>query len=235
MGKGRYGGRRVEAFVFDLDGTLVDSMRDIAVSANFTRVHFGLPEIPFETLKGYVGDGAALLLERTLGHDEATGRTGGEISEGMRAEGIQVFADHYCRHLLDNTRLYPGVLDVLRRYAAFPLHVATNKPRAFTDRILEGLNIADAFRKVVAGDDAPARKPDPRHLEAALAGLDLAPEQVAMVGDSPNDVNAARAYGAVAVGCTYGLVSPGRVRAAKPDLVIDAFAELADLFPARRE
>lgn len=228
MGKGRYGGRRVEAFVFDLDGTLVDSMRDIAVSANFTRVHFGLPEIPYETLQGYVGDGAALLLDRTLGHDSA-----GNVDDAMRAEGMRVFADHYARHLLDNTRLFPGVLDVLMRYAAFPLHVATNKPRAFTDRILEGLGIAAAFRRVVGGDDTPARKPDPRHLAAALEGLDLAPAQVAMVGDSPNDVNAGRAFGAVTVGCTYGLVSPGRVKAAGPDLVIDSFAELADLFPAR--
>lgn len=227
MGKGRYSGRRAEAFVFDLDGTLVDSELDIVLAANFTRVHFGMPELPGPTVTGYVGDGVAKLLDRTLGHEDRP------VPEQMHAEGMQVFADHYGRHLLDNTRLYPGVLEVLRRFAVFPLAVATNKPRAFTDAILTGLHIDGAFRRVVGGDDISARKPDPAHLAAALEGLDVAPARVVMVGDSPNDILAARAYGALAVGCTYGLVSPGRVRAAEPDLVIDTFAELGELFPAR--
>ncbi|RKZ19022.1 phosphoglycolate phosphatase [bacterium] len=235
MGKGRYSGRRVDAFVFDLDGTLVDSELDIALAANFTRLHFGLPELPVPTVTGYVGDGVARLLHRTLGHDNHRIPAGSPVPEPMHAEGMQVFADHYGRHLLDNTRLYPGVLEVLRRFAAFPLAVATNKPRAFTDAILTGLHIDGAFRRVVAGDEVPARKPDPAHLAAALEGLEVAPEKVAMVGDSPNDILAAKAYGALAVGCTYGLVSPGRVRSARPDLVIDSFAELGEMFPARRE
>jgi phosphoglycolate phosphatase len=227
MGKGRYGGRRAEAFVFDLDGTLVDSSRDIARSANFTRIHFGLPELPEPVITGYVGDGVGLLLERALGHG------GVPVDPRRHAEGMAVFADHYGRHLLDDTRLYPGVLEVLRRFAVFPLMVATNKPRAFTDAILRGLHIDGAFWKVVAGDEAPARKPDPAHLAAALAGLDVAPPGVVMVGDSPNDIMAARAFGAVSVGCTYGLVAAGRVKAAGPDLLIDSFAELGGLFPAR--
>lgn len=227
MGKGRYGGRRAEVFVFDLDGTLVDSSRDIARSANFARGRFGLPRLPDTVITGYVGDGVAKLLDRALGHE------GTPPTPERHAEAMAVFADHYGRHLLDDTRLYPGALDVLRRFGAFPLALATNKPRAFTDAILEGLHIAGAFARVVAGDEAPARKPDPAHLAAALSGLDVAPERVVMVGDSPNDVLAARAYGAVAVGCTYGLVDGGRVRAAEPDLIIDSIGELAGLFPAR--
>jgi len=238
MGKGKYGGRRAEAFIFDLDGTLVDSGRDIALAANFVRVHFGLPELPMATATGYVGDGVAMLLRRTLGHDTTTGLTGPQglpVDEDMLAEGLAVFGDHYGRHLLDNTRLYPGVLETLLRFHRFPLHLATNKPRGFTDRILAGLHLGEAFRRIVAGDEAPVRKPDPAHLARCLEGLEVDPAAVVVVGDSPNDINAARALGAVAVGCTYGLASPGAVKAAGPDFLLDRFADLADLFPSRSD
>ena len=238
MGKKKYKGRRAEAFIFDLDGTLVDSGLDIALAANFTRGRFDLPELPVETIRGYVGDGVLRLLTRALGHDVRTGMTGPSglpVSDEMLQEGLAVFGEHYGRHLLDNTVAYPGVLDMLVRFRRFPLHLATNKPRVFTDAILAGLHLNGAFRKIVAGDEAPARKPDPSHLQACLEGLDVEPEAVVVVGDSPNDINAARAMGAVAVGCTYGLVTPGLVRSAKPDLIIDSLEELSRLFPSRTE
>jgi phosphoglycolate phosphatase-like HAD superfamily hydrolase len=90
-----------------------------------------------------------------------------------------------------------------------------------------------AFRKVVCGDETPARKPDPAHLEACLEGVEVAPQDVVVIGDSPNDVNAARALGAVSVACTFGLVPPGLLKAAAPDFTIDSMIELADLFPSR--
>ncbi len=235
---GKYKGRRAEAFIFDLDGTLIDSGLDIALSANFTRVHYGLPELPVPTVMGFVGDGVAKLLMRTLGHDVRSGQTGVAglpVSEEMHAEGLAVFADHYGRHLLDHTTLYPGVLDVLARFQRIPMHLATNKPRAFTDPILAGLHLAGAFRKVVCGDETPERKPDPVHLEVCLQGLDVAPSDVVVVGDSPNDVKAARALGAVSVACTFGLVQPGLLKSSDPDFAIDSMGELADLFPSRQD
>jgi len=235
---GKFKGRRAEAFIFDLDGTLIDSGLDIALSANFTRVHYGLPELPVSTVMSYVGDGVAKLLMRTLGHDVRSGQTGMAglpVSEEMHGEGLAVFADHYGRHLLDNTTLYPGVLDVLARYQRIPMHLATNKPRAFTDPILAGLHLAGAFRKVVCGDETPERKPDPVHLEICLEGLDVAPPDVVVVGDSPNDVNAARALGAVSVACTFGLVQPGLLKSSDPDFSIDSMGELAGLFPSRQD
>ena len=230
---GKYKGRRAETFIFDLDGTLIDSGLDIALSANFTRVHFGMEELPVTVVKSYVGDGMAQLLSRTLGHDLHSGQTGLPVSEEMHGEGMSVFADHYGRHLLDNTGLFPGVLDVLARFQRIPMHLATNKPRAFTDPILEGLHLAGAFRKVVCGDETPERKPDPVHLEVCLEGLDVAAGDVVVVGDSPNDVNAARALGAVSVACTFGLVPPGLLKTSNPDFTIDAMSELAGLFPSR--
>jgi phosphoglycolate phosphatase len=233
---GKYKGRRAEAFIFDLDGTLIDSGLDIALSANFTRVHFGMPELPVPTVEGYVGDGVANLLWRTLGHDVRSGQTGPAglpVSDQMHADGMKVFADHYGRHLLDNTSLFPGVLDVLARFQRIPMHLATNKPRAFTDPVLAGLHLTGAFRKVICGDETPRRKPDPVHLEACLEGMDVAVQDVVVVGDSPNDVNAARALGAVSVACTFGLVPPGLLKASEPDFTIDSMAELAGLFPSR--
>ena len=238
MGKKHYKGRRAEAFIFDLDGTLVDSGLDIALAANFTRGHFDLKELSVDTINCYVGDGVARLLTRALGHDIRTGMTGVAglpVSPQMLQEGQAVFGEYYGRHLLDNTVAYPGVLDMLVRFRRFPLHLATNKPRKFTDAILAGLHLDGAFRRIVAGDEAPVRKPDPSHLRACLEGLDLEPGSVVVVGDSPNDIHAARAMGAVAVGCTYGLVAPGLVRSAKPDLVIDSVEELSRLFPSRAD
>ncbi len=236
MGKGKYKGRRASAFIFDLDGTLVDSGLDIALSANFARLHFSLPELPVQTVLGYVGDGVATLLSRSLGHNIHTGLTGAQglpVDDTRHQEAMNVFAEHYGRHLLDNTRLYPGALDMLARFRNFPLHVATNKPQAFAEAILSGVHLDGAFRKVLGGDAVSARKPDPGHLSACLDGLNVDVQNVVMVGDSPNDINAARALGAISVGCTFGLVPAGTVQAAKPDFLIDGLEQLAGLFPSR--
>lgn len=223
----------VDAFIFDLDGTLVDSGLDIAMSANFVRRRFRLPELPESTAQSYVGDGVVRLLERALGHDCRTGLTGSRglpVPPDRLKTGLAVFRAHYQEHLLDHTRLYPGVREALARLPEVPLLVATNKPRGFTDLILAGLELLAPFARIVGGDETPARKPDPAHLAAALEGLTVEPARVVMVGDSPNDIMAARAYGAVSVGCTYGLVAPEIVAAARPDHLIADISALPELF-----
>lgn len=219
------------AWIFDLDGTLIDSGLDIALSANVVRSRFGLPGLPVPVLTGYVGDGVRLLLARTLGHDLESGRTGLPVADALLDEAQVVFAEHYGAHLLDHTRLYPGVRGVLAELGPAPLCVATNKPRRFALDILAGLGVDELFHAVVGGDDVPVRKPDPAHLRACLAGLEVDLARVVVVGDSPNDIAAARGLGAVAVGCTYGLVDPERVRAAAPDHVVDDITALPGLFP----
>lgn len=223
--------RRVGAFIFDLDGTLVDSGADIALSANHMRATLGLPELPLPVVLGFVGDGAPMLVRRLLAHPAPPGGASPAIidDEAVR-RGVALFQTHYARHCLDATALYPGVRETLDRFAALPLAVATNKPAAFARTILAGLGIAGLFRRIVAADDVPRRKPAPGHLTACLDGLAVAAADVVVVGDSPNDILAARGIGAVAVGVTYGLTPPARVRAAVPDLLIERFADLAALF-----
>jgi phosphoglycolate phosphatase len=223
----------VGAFIFDLDGTLVDSRADIAAAANVARAALGLPPLPEPTLRGYVGDGVMLLLRRVLGHDLAVTADGPGVlpaDDARLPAAHQAYVEHYGRHLLDHTRPYEGVPELLRALRGVPLMVATNKPGRFSEAILDGLGLGTFFRCVVGGDQVPARKPDPAHLRACLQGLTVEPGAIVVVGDSPNDILAARALGAVSVGCTWGLVPAAVLRALEPDHLIDAPLELAALY-----
>ncbi len=240
MGRSKWQGRRADAFIFDLDGTLIDSGLDIAISGNFLRTSLGLPELPVETVIGYVGDGTPVLVRRLLGTSPPRGASpaaedGAAPDEELLRRGLEIFREHYGRHCLDHTRPYPGVVETLAHFRRLPLAVATNKPRAFTDQILEALHLRAAFRRVVSGDDLQARKPDPAVLRACLDGLAIAPGRVAVVGDGPGDMLAARAFGAQAVGATYGLGGERALRRAGAELLIPRFAALQELFPSRPE
>ena len=225
--------RAIGAFIFDLDGTLVDSRADIAAAANVARATVGLPPMAEPSLRAYVGDGVMLLLRRALGHDlAATAKGPGvlAVDDARLPAAHAAYVDHYGRHLLDHTRPYAGVPELLRALRGVPLMVATNKPGGFSATILAGLELAGHFRRVVGGDQVAARKPDPAHLRACLQGLSVESRAVVVVGDSPNDILAARALGAVAVGCTWGLVPAAELRALEPDHLINAPLELAELY-----
>jgi phosphoglycolate phosphatase len=215
--------------IFDLDGTLVDSGADIAAAANAVRERLNRPRLPEATVVGYVGDGARKLLERSLAHPDRPD----EEPEPATAEAVDaalaMFLDIYGAHLLDRTRPYPGIMALLQALGPATLMVATNKPRQLTLPILAGLDLAGYFERVVAGDDVERRKPHPDHLRACLAGHAWRPARVAMVGDSPNDVAAARALGLHAVAVGWGLVDVERLRAAEPDALVVDVDELANV------
>ncbi len=227
----------VGAFIFDLDGTLVDSRADIAAAANVARAVFGLRPLAEPTLRAYVGDGVRLLLRRVLGHDLAATADGPGVlpaDDARLSTAHAAYVDHYGRHLLDHTRPYAGVPELLLALSGVPLMVATNKPGGFSAAILSGLGLDSFFRCVIGGDQVPARKPDPAHLRACLLGLTVEAPAVVVVGDSPNDILAARGLGAVSVGCTWGLVPAQVLRALEPDHLIDTPLQLAALYPTHR-
>ena len=219
--------RSLTAILYDLDGTLVDSGADNAAAANHARRAAGLTPLSEAVAVGYVGDGVQRLLERVLAHDPDAGGPDRVLAEGELASGLASFFEYYEEHLLDRTVLYPGVAELLSALAGRRLLVATNKPRRFTLAILTGLGIAGSFERVTAGDDAPVRKPDPAHLAACLAGTGIDPDCSVMVGDSPNDVVAARGLSMRSVAVSWGLVERDRLVAAEPDVLVDRVEELA--------
>jgi len=191
----------IRAVVFDLDGTLVDSAADLALAVNHALRGLGLPERPPAEIATFVGEGAARLVERAVAPRL-------ELLE----PGLALWWEHYRDHLLDHTRLYPGMAELLRD-ARLPLAVHTNKPGSLARQILLGLGVLERFTAVVGGDEAP-RKPDPAGTRALLQRLGVAPEQALYVGDSVVDLELARAVPMPLVTVSWGLVPEERLRAA---------------------
>src|SRR5690349_14986326 len=150
-----------DLLVFDLDGTLVDSQRDLTDAVNATRVWMGLSPLPGETVSRYVGNGAPVLVQRALP----------DAGEEDWSRGLKYFLDYYREHMLDSTTLYPGVREALDQFHAegVPLAVLTNKPIRFTMQMLERLGLNLHFFRVYGGNSFPEKKADPTGLNALIA------------------------------------------------------------------
>jgi phosphoglycolate phosphatase len=205
--------------IFDLDGTLIDSKRDLADSVNATRAWAGLAPLPDEIVSSYVGNGAPMLIRRAFPG----------ASEADLARYLAYFLDYYREHMLDATVLYPGVREALDRLhaAGIPLAVLTNKPVRFSERLIEGLGLAPHFFRVYGGNSFEEKKPHPAgiHLLVNEAGADR--DSTYMVGDSAVDVQTARNAGVRACGVSWGF-RPETFLEAPPDLIIDDMRTLAE-------
>lgn len=210
---------KLSAVVFDLDGTLVDSRRDIAEAANHALQKAGLPRLPHDELESYVGDGAPLLMARAARIDVTDSKTQLMVAD---------FLDYYAEHPIDHTLPMPGALAALDALSALPLGICTNKPRRTSVAVLRGLALEGRFKGVVAGDDLPQRKPDPAPMHEVARQLGVSIAEVVMVGDGPQDVRSGRAAGAFTIGVRGGIQAFERLAASEPDLLIDTLAELPD-------
>ncbi len=206
----------VRVLIFDLDGTLIDSKLDLALAVNATRAHRRLAPLPHDQIYGYIGDGAAMLIRRSLGDN---------AREEDVQQALEYFLKYYRAHMLDNTLPYPGVREGLERLAGRAMAVLTNKPVRFSRAILEGLGLAPYFRYVYGGNSFERKKPDPMGVEVLLRDFGAAPHEAMIVGDSEIDVLTARNAGAWACGVTYGLGSE-RLAQHPPDLLVDSLTEL---------
>jgi len=211
---GKFAG--VRALVFDLDGTLIDSKLDLALSIDATVKHMGRVPLPHDLIYSYVGNGAAVLVRRALGDT---------VTDAEAEEGHRFFLAYYREHMLDNTVTYPGVRDALEMLGHHPMAVLTNKPVRFSERILEGLGIASYFRYVYGGNSFETKKPDPEGMNTLLRSFGIAPQEAMLVGDSDVDVRTARNAGTWACGVSYGLGLES-LRAHPPDLMLDNLAQL---------
>jgi phosphoglycolate phosphatase len=210
--------------LFDLDGTLLNTLPDIAAAVDRTLRELGLPAAGLERTRDWVGNGAPKLLERALRHAGAEGAALQELS-------LQIFFSHYSGKLIGRSRPYPGAMKALRVLSArgLQLAVCTNKPSAFVRPLLEHFGMARYFSLSIGADDLPQKKPHPAPLLHIADAFGLTPGQCLMVGDSVNDVEAARAARMPVAAVSYGYNHGGPIADAQPDVVIDSLAELPEL------
>lgn len=205
--------------VFDLDGTLADTGKDLAASVNRTLRSMGIPERPDAEILGFVGDGVRKLLERSLG-EEHRERLG---------EALPRFRDIYAEHLLDRTTLYPGVTDVLHHFGDKPKVLITNKNTDFTLALCRGLGIDARFREIIGGDTKEYMKPDPRLLLPLFDRYGAGPGETLVVGDGVNDILLARNAGARACAFLNGLGRREELLRLNPDFTIERMIDLTQI------
>lgn len=212
--------------LLDLDGTLVDSVPDLAYSVDVMMERLGLPRRGAAEVRHWVGNGVERLVRRAL-----TGTLDGEPDEALFERAYPVFLEVYGANTSARSVLYPGIregLDYLRA-AGYRLGCVTNKAACFTEPLLKDLGIYGYFGLVVSGDTLAKKKPDPAPLLHAARHFGVEPHEALMVGDSVSDVKAARAAGFQIVCMTYGYNHGMDIREAHPDAVIDSLVQLRGL------
>jgi phosphoglycolate phosphatase len=214
------------ALLFDLDGTLLDSAPDLAQAVDRMLAGLGYAAAGEERVRRWVGNGSRKLVQRALAFARATAETA--VDDAAIDEAQRGFMVHYGACCTDRSRLYDGVLPALERWQerALPMACVTNKPAQFTERLLDHFGLRRFLPFAISGDTLATRKPDPAMLLAACARLAVAPARAVMVGDSRNDVLAARAAGMAVVCVSYGYNHGRPVAAEAPDRLVDSLGEL---------
>lgn len=221
----------VRAIAFDLDGTLVDSVPDLAAAVDSMLEALARPAAGESAVRTWVGNGVEVLVKRAL---SGAIEIDPELDPALIDEAQQLFDRYYAEYSCRFSKLYPGVRSTLAslRAAGFRLAVITNKRRQFTGPLLQGFEIAEHFDMVICGDSLARKKPAPDQLLSALAQWQLQANEMLMVGDSRNDVLAAQACQVPVVGLTYGYNYGEDIAAASPDWVMDDFSKLLPLLTA---
>ena len=212
------------AFVlFDLDGTLVDTAPDLAYCVDGMLTSLGMPACGEERVRLWIGNGAARLVKRAL-----TGDLHGEPEPELFERAFSRFNSLYHQHTARASQPYPGVVETLEWLVAARLRVGcvTNKPRVFSTKLLDALQLSGRLDTLICGDDVSHKKPHPLPLIQAAQNLGFAPELGVMVGDSKSDVRAARAAGMPVICVSFGYNHGESVTIYEPDAVIGAFDEL---------
>ncbi len=216
----------VKAVMIDLDGTLLDTIPDLAAAANGMLTEMGRPALPEATIRNFVGKGINNLIERTL-----TNSMDGKPDPELFEKAIPIYERNYRAVNGKHTTIYPGVkegLDLLRAQG-YPLACVTNKSERFTLPLLDFVKFSGYFMSVVAGDTLPQKKPDPEPLWHACKQMGVAPGEMLMIGDSMNDAQAARAAGCPIFCVTYGYNEGHDVHTLDCDAIVASLVEATQL------
>ncbi|MCP4488945.1 MAG: phosphoglycolate phosphatase [Gammaproteobacteria bacterium] len=209
--------------LIDVDGTLVDSVPDLAYCIDQTMYQLGLPERGEEAVRCWVGNGVENLVKRALSN-----QMDGTRDDALFQRALPVFWDLYSTNICVRSLLYGGVIEGLEylRSRSYKIGCVTNKARSFTLPLLEQLQVAQYFEVTICGDDTARKKPDPLPLLTAARRLNTKPEQSLLLGDSKSDVQAARAAGMQIICMSYGYNHGENINSYAPDAVIDSMVEL---------
>lgn len=219
--------------LFDLDGTLIDSLPDLATSVNAMRRQLAMAELPIAQIRSYIGDGVGKLIHRALTEERET-----SADKALFERAYRLFADYYSNHLSVGTTLYPGVAETLVALyeQGVKMAVVTNKNEAPARKVIEHFGLTDYFGVILGGDSLPTRKPDPEPLFHAMSVLGGTPETTLMVGDSANDTRSGKAAGCATVLLDYGYADAKAVCAdpeSAPDVCLSDFSGLLAVVQGR--
>ena len=217
----------IQAIAFDLDGTLIDSVPDLAAATNATLAECSLPKVSEDLVRSWVGNGAQILMQRALSYSYSTAEDSPELQARLE-QTMPRFMHHYAEHLQQHSRLYTGVLEVLQqlKQAGYKLAVVTNKPYRFTIPLLQAFGLDGLFTQVLGGDSLTKMKPDPLPLQHLMDQWNINSSQLLMVGDSKNDILAAKAANVMSIGLTYGYNYGEDIGLSEPDAVCEHFSQL---------
>ena len=209
----------VDLIVFDLDGTLADSLPDLTNAANYALRLLSLPERTSEEVKGMIGGGERRFMERLVG----------PAHQALTEDCLKLYLDYYSRHCGDLTRPYPGVPETLEKLAGKKLAVLSNKLQRLTEQVLAAVGLARCFAASRGGGRGLPLKPAAEPLTALIRDLGAEPGRTLMVGDKPADVMTARGAGARVAAVTYGYGELASLQAASPDFLLTRFDQLVDI------
>jgi len=221
-----------EMILLDLDGTLVDTVPDLAYCLDNMLRELSLPEAGETKVREWVGNGIEQLVKRGLSNNFVTSDFNKDPEASLFEKALPIFIDFYKENACKHSRLYAGVREGLEYLTSnnFKLGCVTNKLSQFTNTILETMEIQKAFGIVISGDTLAKKKPDPMPLLHAAEYFDISPNKSLMVGDSVNDISAARAAGFQVLCVSYGYNLGQDIRLARPDHVVDSLADLMNIF-----
>ncbi len=214
----------ISLLIFDLDGTLVNTLDDIAASVNYTLDRLGRPPLPTEIVRQYVGDGIEVLMMRSL--------SGVAV---RLADAVAIYREHHRQNLAVHSSLYPAVRETLEYFSSIPMVVISNKTLEFIRPLLDDLGIGQYFAMIIGADFGLPLKPAPDSLQRMMAEFKVPKDQTLIVGDGTTDIRAGKAAGIMTCSVTYGFRSESELRMAGPDYIIHDLALLKTIFvPMKR-